>query len=164
MTVILTLFSHKVPDATKAKVARKLLHSPKDIGLGKPGLSEHVGQQTHLEDFVGQASWLLIEEEDVEWLSDPPAEWYRNEAHMEKQLQVTHMGGECHMVSVAGATPTLPLPHLLFVKLSLLATPRAQQKHAKSFSGHTNFGHSAPSMVTHLRSVEDRAERGVTMI
>ena len=52
--VILTLFSHKVPDATKAEVARKLLDSPKDIGLGKPGFSEHVGQQTQLEDFVGQ--------------------------------------------------------------------------------------------------------------
>ena len=54
------------------------------------------------------------------------------------------MGGECRMVGVAGATPTLPLPYQFFVRLSLMATPNAHQKHAKPCSRHTNFGHNAP--------------------
>ena len=51
------------------------------------------------------------------------------------------------MVGVAGATPTLPLHYQLFVRLSLLVTPTAHQKHGKPCSGHTNFGHNAPPMV-----------------
>ena len=51
------------------------------------------------------------------------------------------------MVGVADATPTLPLPYQLFVRLSLLAIPKARQKRAKSRSRHTNFEHNAPPMI-----------------
>ena len=58
------------------------------------------------------------------------------------------MGGECHIVGVAGTTPTLPLPYKLLNQLSLLATPKIHQKHAKPCFGHTNFGQNAPPMLT----------------
>ena len=51
------------------------------------------------------------------------------------------------MVGVAVATPTLPSPYQLFVRLALLATPTTHPKHGKPYSCHTNFGRSAPPMV-----------------
>ena len=42
-------------------------------------------------------------------------------------LVMTCMDGERRMAGVAGATPTMSLPHEHFARVSLLATPKARQ-------------------------------------
>ena len=91
-TVTLALFSSKVPDSTKAKMAEKLLirKKPEHVRLGKPDFPIKVGKHTQLDDLVGPSSWLLLERTGAaEWLTEAPETWNNSEAFASVKQLVT---------------------------------------------------------------------------
>ena len=79
--VIFSLFSHKVSEDEKSRMAARLLtfEVPKQFETGKPSLPE-IGESTELVDLVGPMSWLLFERLDLssDWLKAEVRLWSEN--------------------------------------------------------------------------------------
>ena len=77
-TVIFSLFSNRLSDDQKSRVAARILSydTPEAVTLGKPTFQE-LNQKTELHDLVGPKSYTLfsILGTDYDWLQHKPEDW-----------------------------------------------------------------------------------------
>ena len=89
----LNLFSEKVNDKTKSKIALKLskIKSPKSYGLGQPSVvpigTDRDGLEYCVSDFVGDGSLFIFDNLKFgkDWLQKPISSWKNNPSYLEME-------------------------------------------------------------------------------